>query len=542
MGQRALAIDLGTSSVRALVVEVRADGTLGVVPGTLCRRPRHLEVTAEGAASFDVDDYLSDLVSCIDELNDMGGLDGVCDVAADAQWHSVVALDAAQRPLGELVSWADTRAHLGGGAPAVTTDSAEELRQRTGCALAPMYWTRRLPWLGSLVTGARTFVGLAEYIGLRLLDDPSMSVSMASGTGLLATAARSWDDEALAVAGVTAASLPPLAPRGWSGRLGRDWATRWPALAQARWHPVVGDGAAANIGAGCGAPGTAALTIGTSAAVRTVRPVPDTSQLPAGLWRYCVDHDRVVLGAAFSSGGQLYAWALSLSGARGLEGGTTGAGTGGGAIRPERGGGEAGGVVGEQAGTGWAYGPGPSRGTSWDGDGGAEGPVPAGSDGVLVMPWHAGTRPPAPGVPAGRGVVLGLGLAHGTAHIVSASAEAVCFQLAGGLADLEAGGPALELVANGGAIVRSPWWKQRLASTLARPLRCPAEMETTAVGAAALALGLSAAAAPGASEEETVFPAQADVRALRRARARWETWYGRLLAYSADSVLEDGTA
>ena len=181
-----------------------------------------------------------------------------------------------------------------------------------------MYWTWRVPWMaaeagaGTLTDGDRPparFVGLSEYVGLALLGDPTMSVSMASATGLLATAGHAWDEETLELAGIPGAALPPLAPPGWEGRLAGNWQRRWPALARARWHPALTDGAAANLGTGCDTPSRAAMTVGTSAAVRSVRPAPDQSELPAGLWRYCVDYGRVLLGAAFSTGGQLYSWA-----------------------------------------------------------------------------------------------------------------------------------------------------------------------------------------------------------------------------------------
>jgi gluconokinase len=221
--------------------------------------------------------------------------------------------------------------------------------------------------------------------------------------------------------------------------------------------------------------------------------------LPAGLWRYCIDHRRVVLGAAYSSGGQLFSWALSL-----WEGAPTSAtGTAGGAA----------------GGSGAS-----AHELHYD----VAMPVGAGSEGVLVMPWHAGTRPPEPGVPGGQGGVLGLGLGHTGAHIVSAAVEAVCFQLANGLDDLErvSEGP-LEIVANGGALDRSPWWKQRLASAIGRPVHYPSAPETTARGAAALALGVEVG--DEEAEGELVDPRPDEVAALRRTRRRWDNWYQSLL-------------
>ena len=319
MATRALALDLGSSSVRALVFEASGPTELSPVPGALARRGRQLTSSAPGQATFDATDYFSDLVACLDELHAGGFLEGVGDVALDSQWHSVLAVDQKGRPATEVVSWADTRPRRP--LPSLTGEALEKLRQRTGCAFAPMYWTWRLPWLraglgigpgGSSPVGSSPvrFLGLSEYVGLQLLADASMPVSMASATGLLSTGPRQWDDEALELAGVTASDLVDLAPPGWEGRLAGEWRQRWPQLATARWHPAMGDGAAANLGVGCDKPNRAAMTIGTSAAVRSVNvdEGPDLPPLPAGLWRYCVDHRRTVTGAAYSSGGQLYAW------------------------------------------------------------------------------------------------------------------------------------------------------------------------------------------------------------------------------------------
>lgn len=507
MGERVLAIDLGTSSVRAMVFASEGPGHLAVVDGALARRQRHLDSSRPGQATFDARGYTADLVACIDELHDHGQLEGVAHVAPDSQWHSVVAVDARGHPLTDLVSWADTRARRQSPGPEV--DELEQLRQRTGCAFAPMYWTWRLPWLSAAATsglpaGAR-FLGLPEYVGLQLLGDDSTSVSMASATGLLSTATHSWDGQALQLAGVAPAQLPPLAPEGWRGRLGPRWRRRWPALAGAQWHPALGDGAAANLGVGCTTADRVAMTVGTSAAVRSVRlggagrAATPPGHLPGGLWRYCIDRQRVVLGAAYSSGGQLYSWALSL-----WEGTSTGAtGTTGGAAS------HAGAV---------------SHEVRYD----LPVPVGAGSEGVLVIPWHAGTRPPAPWVPGGMGCVLGLGLGHGGAHIVSAAVEAVCFQMADGFDQLEATGDApLVVLANGGAIERSPWWQQRLAATLGRPVTFSTVPETTARGAAAQALGLDLGRAP--LEGHQVVPDAGDVATLAGTRHRWSHWYESLL-------------
>ena len=503
MPKRALALDLGSSSVRAIVFETAGPREVVPVPGALARRPRHLVSSEPGQATFGADDYLADLVACVDELHFNGALEGVTDICLDSQWHSVMAIGPGGRPLTDVVSWADTRPRRPW--PATTPAELESLRQRTGCAFASMYWTWRLPWLRSaLGSAAEQFLGLSEYVGLKLLDDPSMSVSIASGTGLLATESLTWDEEAVRLAGASPGVLPPLAPAGWEGRLANVWRGRWPELATARWHAALGDGAAANLGVGCDVADRAAITVGTSAAVRAIRPAPDRSALPAGLWRYCVDDERALIGAAFSSGGELYAWALALwEGTAGTADASDGA-VGGGAA-----------------------------GVATKLNFGREVPIAPGSEGVLVLPWQAGTRPPEAAVPAGTGAVLGLGLGHTRAHVVSAAVEAVCFQLAGGLEALEADSPQpLEVVVNGGAVERSEWWKFRLAATLRRPTLFSSVPETTARGAAAKALGVDLDTA--GVESYVVEPEEEDIAALAVARQRWTEYYERLLPIVAN--------
>jgi gluconokinase len=480
---RALALDLGSSSVRAMVFEATDGGLPVEVRGGAARRPRRLDVAETGQATFDAQGYLYDLVACIDELHVGGFLRGVSEVGTGCQWHSVLPVSADGEALGEVLSWADTRAGAARRRGQLDEARLEALRQRTGCAYAPLYWTCKVPWLTERVGAGARFLGLSEFVAGKLLGDASMSVSMASGTGLLATEALQWDEEALELAGLVPAQLPPLAPSGWTGKLAPEWQKRWPDLAGATWHPTLGDGAAANIGAGCDLPGRAAVTVGTSAAVRVVRGAPDRSVLPAGLWRYVVDRSRVVAGAAFSSGGQVYRWALSL----------------------------------------WERSGEPRFDVAM--------PVAAGSEGVGVLPWHSGSRPPVQAVPAGEGVVFGLGLRHSAAHIVSAAAEAVCFELAGGLEALE-GSAALEVVAGGRAFDGSQWWKQRLASVLNRPVRYAAQPESTALGAACFALGTSVEGPGG----EVVEPLGEEVPALAEARARWERWRAGALPLVAEQV------
>jgi gluconokinase len=470
---RVLALDLGTSSVRALVFDDRGVAA----PGVLARRPTRLDLTDEGKAELDPDEVAAALGECLDELAARGELDGVQHVATSCAWHSVIALDAGGRRLTGALTWADTRA-----APLVaelrSRGDMDRLHTATGARPHTLYWTVKLPWLARELSPAPArYLGLAEYVLGALLDDPTVSRSMASGTGLLDLASAAWDAQALALAGVDERALPAVAGPGLTGRLGPEGARRWPALAEATWHPVTGDGAASNVGAGCVSPDLVAINIGTSAAIRAVEPAGQAGPLHRELWRYLVDDDHVVSGAAFSGAGNLYAWLRQVTTL-------------------------------------------PAEGSVED----ELASVPPGSRGVVVMPYHAGSRPPLD-LAAGSGAITGLSLATTPVEILAATLESVCYRLAAGYEALAATLPKPpEVVASGGAIVASAWWQQTLADVLGRPVRVVDEPEASARGAALLALGLTTDPAT----VRVVDPRPDAVEAQRAARALHEDLATRL--------------
>ncbi|MGW0434993.1 FGGY family carbohydrate kinase [Micromonospora sp. NPDC003197] len=444
-----LALDLGTSSVRGLVLDSDAVPR----PGALARRPVTVVTTNEGAATLDGPGYLAALIECLDELASAGHLDGVELVATAAQWHSVVPLDSGGAPLGPVLTWLDTRPEPLAGATGPADPAA--FHQRTGTWWHRFYWSVRLPWLRERAdVGLAHFVGLVEYVFGRLLDESPMSISQASGTGLLDLRTLDWDAEACELAGVRAGELPALTPAGWTGRLRPDLARRWPALRSARWAPPLGDGAASNIGSGCVGPGRAAVTVGTSAAVRLAQPAPagdPLPPLPAGLWRYRVDQDHIVTGTAYSAGGNLFAWAkreLRLPEGPALDAAL--------ASRP------------------------PGSGPPVD--------VRLGGD-----------RPPGL-APAGSGQFSGLSFGTTAVDLLTGLMSALSRQVAADLADIESTvGDPVEVVLGGGALAASSWWRRTFAAALApRTVRHEPNPEIGATGAALVAIGrIGGTAGPG---------------------------------------------
>jgi gluconokinase len=271
-----LALDVGSSSVRAQRFDERAE------PLDDLRKERY-----DGSDPDEIVELVRKVV---------GGRDAEADaVGASCFAHSLVALDEAGEPLTPVLGWRDTR-------PAVAAEwlrgrvlDADSVYARTGAPLHPSFWPAKLAWLAQAepetFRRSARFVSFCDYLYAELLGgEPTTSLSIASGTGLLDLASGSWDPELLEILGVGAERLPRISgePHG-------------------NWYPALIDGACSNLGAGCVGRTRAALMVGTSAALRLLYETEQPQPRP-GLFLYRLDERRVLEGGALSDGGNLHAW------------------------------------------------------------------------------------------------------------------------------------------------------------------------------------------------------------------------------------------
>ncbi|GAB3670649.1 FGGY-family carbohydrate kinase [Saccharopolyspora tripterygii] len=114
------------------------------------------------------------------------------------------------------------------------------------------------------------------------------------------------------------------------------------------------------------------------------------------------------------------------------------------------------------------------------------GDVPAGSRGLLLLPYFAGERTPISD-PSARGVFAGLTLEHGRAELYRAALEGISFGVRHNLEAMgQAGGSARRLVAVGGG-TQGGLWTQIVSDITGKEQQIPAETVGAAYGNALLA-------------------------------------------------------
>ncbi len=153
--------------------------------------------------------------------------------------------------------------------------------------------------------------------------------------------------------------------------------------------------------------------------------------------------------------------------------------------------------------------------------------VPAGSRGLLMLPYFAGERTPLFD-PDARGVLAGLTTAHGAPEIYRAALEGIAYGVRHNLeAMAEAGGAAGRLVAVGGG-TRGGLWTRIVSDVTGLPQQIPAETIGACLGDALLAAeatGVEVDPVRGNPIAETVLPDPANVALYEEFYQRYRALY-----------------
>ncbi len=442
-GALIVSLDIGSSSVRTLLF----DETAKAVEGFGKQIGYDVQTTADGGVEVDPRSLFRLSVECLAEIHaqlDKAGLRPAA-VAASAFWHSFLGIDERGNPTTPILHLLDTRS-AGKARWLKERLDQRETHSRVGCVFHPSYWPAKLLWLAEERADdfRRTarWVSFGEYLLRELFGKPAESTSMMSASGLWDQNKNEYDSAVLGVLPVERDQLfdPAKMDQPVQGLRG-DYAAQGPLFEGIPWFPAIGDGGANNVGSGCITRDRFALMVGTTGAMRGVIESPEV-EIPWGAWCYRIDRQRFVMGGALSDGGKVFEWMTEhLSGLpQGAE------------------------LENQLAG------------------------MKAGAHGLTVLPLFAGERSPNWNADA-RAAMTGISLHTNPIDMLRASLEAVAirFRMLFDILRQRVGEPR-EVVATGGALLRSPAWTQMMADALERPLVSCFEKETSSRGAAMLAL------------------------------------------------------
>lgn len=366
-------------------------------------------------------------------------------VGLTGQMHGLVLLDAADEVLRPAILWNDQR--TGPECDAIRRAvGPRRLIEITGNDALTGFTAPKLVWVRdhepAVWRRAAHVLLPKDYVRLQLTGDHAMDKADGSGTILFDLAARDWSGVVLDELGIDRTWLPPTyeGPRV----TGTVTAAAAAATGLRAGTPVVaggGDQAANAVGVGAVEPGVVALSLGTSGVVfaTTARPIHE----PEGrVHAFChaVPDRWHMMSVMLSAAGSLR-WLRD-------------------AIAP---------------------------GATFEELVAEAARAPAGSEGLLFLPYLTGERSPHPD-PLARGAFVGLTVAHDRRHLVRAVLEGVAFGLRDGL-DLmvEAGMPAPTVIRASGGGTASALWRQILADVLGAEIATVETAEGAAYGAAILA-------------------------------------------------------
>lgn len=369
----------------------------------------------------------------------------VAGVGLTGQMHGLVLLDEDGKVLRPAILWNDQR----------TQSQCDEIHrivgkekfiQSTGNVALTGFTAPKILWVKEnepeIFARAKHMLLPKDYVRYKLTGEYAMDKADGAGTVLFDLKSREWSEDILAALEIPRPWMPPTFEGPDCTGYITEEAARLTGLKAG--IPVIaggGDQAASAVGTGAVRDGVVSISLGTSGVVFATSDGP-TIEPQGRLHAFC-----------HSVPGKWHLMGVMLSAA--------------GSLRWHRD----------------TFAP----GTAYDDLLAPAAAIPAGSDGLLFLPYLTGERTPHPD-PLARGAFVGLTVRHGLPHLTRAVLEGVAFGLRDSFELMKNTGLAnvsQVRVTGGGA--RSPLWKQILADVLGAEVVTVNTMEGAAYGAALLA-------------------------------------------------------
>jgi xylulokinase len=436
-----LGIDVSTTATKALLVNDA--GSVAATAST----PYPFETPRAGWTEQHPDLFWQGAIESIRGVLEKAGAAGkdILAVGLTGQMHGMVLLDAGGHVIRPCILWNDQRtaAQCAAITERVGSDRVIELTGNpvlTGFTAPKILWTRENE--PECYRRVAHILLPKDYVRYRLSGEFLTDVSDASGTSLLQVAERRWSEEMLRLLDIPASWMPAVAEScAVTSFVSRSAAEVTGLMLGTPIVAGAGDQAAGAVGNGVVREGVVAVTLGTSGVVFASSEkyrVERAGRLHAcchavpGVWHF--------MGVTLSAAGSLQWHRDALAREMTFEG-----------------------LIAEAS------------------------AAPAGSDGLLFLPYLTGERMPYPD-PLARGAWVGLTVRHHRGHLTRAVLEGVAFSLKDGFVLMqESGLGKIDQVRVSGGGARSRLWRQILASVLESNLASVNTTEGAAFGAALLA-------------------------------------------------------
>lgn len=371
-------------------------------------------------------------------------------IALSSVMHSFIPQDEQFDLLGNMITWADSRSS--NSVHRMEQDEAcKQFYFRTGCPLHASYPLAKIIWVKENqpeIFARMAHIGsIKDYMFRLMTGEWVTDKSVASSSGLFNAFTETWDSEILDYVGIQEEQLPKVVSTTYSGKLLANVAER---LGLPVNTPVVigaTDGVLVNVGIGAVSKGQLSATIGTSGAIRMLTEKPQMDS-KGRTWCYNLTDTMWVAGGAINNGGMILRWMrdriLHYHGSQM-----------------------------EQLSV-----------DPYDLMTMKARHVPAGSGGLLLMPYFTGERAPYWNSDL-RGAFVGLSLNHSRSYMIRATMEGICYSLRFVLDALREFEDVKDIRISG-SFTKSELWVQIMSDIFGEHITLPNNSEGASFGAAVL--------------------------------------------------------
>ena len=434
-----LGIDSGTQSTKTIALDLET----GEILASAQQAYGFVEAKGEGAMEQDpavwitaVEATITEVLSKIpDRRSEVAG------IGVSGQQHGLVLLDVANGIVRPAKLWCDTSTTAQCAELTKALGGEAKVVELTGNAMLTGYTAPKILWVrqNEPEHWAETATVLLphDYINWWLTGMKSMEYGDASGTALLDVKTRSWSQPVLdAVAPGLAEKLPPLRHSSEpAGTLRSELCAKWHLATSVTVSSGGGDNMMGAIGTGNVSPGIMTASLGTSGTLYAFSSFP-------------VIDPRGEIAAFCDSTGSWMPLACTMNVTLITE-------------------------LTRALFADWTH-------DHYDAEAAT---IPAGSDGLLLLPYLAGER--TPNLPHGTGVICGITTKNFTpAHLARAAMEGVTLGLAYGLERFRALGVTPTEIRITGGGTKSAFWRQLCADVFGVPTVCLTSSEGAALGGA----------------------------------------------------------